>query len=135
MEINFKNWLESTEINWTLPVVSQEMFNIQKSTQSLKLDPTKLNTALNNAKLVNLPNNIWDKAKNLTTTPKPVFLPKSITKQLSTLDLSANTKQKIDLRAPIIIMNNNQPYIVSGQDSFQAARNLGTYPKALVASL
>jgi hypothetical protein len=139
MNINFKNWLEATEINWTLPVVNQELSKIQSSTASLKLNQYQLTKALNQAKLVNLPNNVWSKVKNLSQNSNtlPTTQTQTATKQTQTINpvSSQNVKTKVDLKAPIIIMNNNQPYMVSGNDSFQAARNLGTYPKALVASL
>jgi hypothetical protein len=138
MIINFKDWLESTEINWTLPVLNKELSAIQNSVKSLKLNPEQLTTALNQAKLINLPNNVWSKVKNLSSSSNTALTQTPPTKQLSqTINpVSAQTiKTKVDLKAPIIIMNNNQPYMVTGSDSFQAARNLGTYPKALVASL
>lgn len=130
--ISFKKWLETTEINWTLPVVNQEMPKMQDALKSLKLDQNQLTKVLNQAKLVNLPNNIWSKVKNLNkiqtqTKPQQTGTISTVTPQ--------NIKTKVDLKAPIVIMSNNQPYMVSGQDSFQAARDLGTYPKALVASM
>ena len=139
MNINFKNWLEATEINWTLPVVNQELSKIQNSIAPLKLNQDQLTKALNQAKLINLPNNVWSKVKNLSPNSNTLSTTQTSTntKQAQTINpiYSQNVKTKVDLKAPIIIMNNNQPYMVSGNDSFQAARNLGAYPKALVASL
>lgn len=140
MNINFKNWLEATEINWTLPVVNQEISKIQNLAAPLKLNQDQLTKALNQAKLINLPNNVWSKVKNLSPNSNNTPTTQAqtpTTKQSQTINpvSTQNVKTKVDLKAPIIIMNNNQPYMVSGNDSLQAARNLGTYPKALVASL
>lgn len=137
--MRFKKWFEATEINWALPVMNKEMPNIQKTTQSLNLNQNDLKTALDRAKIINLPNNIWSKAKNLTQSnqPKPVVVPATTQKPSEKINLLSppNVKTKVDLTSPVVLMVNNQPYIVSGGDSFQVARNSGTYPKALVAYL
>lgn len=137
--MRFKKWLESTEINWTLPVMNKEMANIQKTTQSLKLNQDELKTALDRAKIINLPNNTWSKVKNLTQSnqSKPVVVPATNQKPNEQIKLNSpqNVKTKLDLTAPVVLMIKNQPYVVSGGDSLQVAKDSGSYPKALVAYL
>jgi hypothetical protein len=129
--MRFKKWLESVEINWTLPVMNQEMPNIQKSTQSLKLDPKQLKISLDRAKLLNLPNNVWSNTKNIGVNQQQINRPAAVNNSMNS-NQTKNTK--VDLKAPVVLMTkDNKAYLVSGNDSFQAARKVGSYPKALVA--
>jgi len=112
-------------VNWMLPMINADMPEITKSAQKIGVDIKQLQAALKNAKLIDLPDQFWKTIKNTNVSQTATQISKDATKPV----IGKNSP------APIVLMKDNQIYVIGGNSRLMAAKALNIRPKVLAAMM
>jgi hypothetical protein len=112
-------------VNWTLPMINMDMPEITKSAQKIGVEIKQLQAALKNAKLIDLPDQFWKTLKN----PNVSQTASQISKDANKPQMGKNSP------APIVLMKDNQTYVIGGNSRLMAAKAVNIKPKVLAVMM
>ena len=135
-----QNILKDTPTNklvkWTMPDIQREMDELQRTADTFKIDLNNLIQATKRSRLVPLDEITWRSMKNTDS----YGIKKGDMKTVNSLgggygkdvgSIINAFQQGGTLPAPIILMQNNEPYLVGGNTRLMVSRAMGVQPMIL----
>ena len=128
-------------IQWTMPNIQEEMDEFLRTAKTLRIDQKQLLQATKTAKLVPLDERTWSSMQNTDSykniAPGDMNTVNSLAKKYGR-DVGRIVQafqQGGSLPAPIVLMRNNQSYLIGGNTRLMVARALKMQPKVLMVMI
>lgn len=140
---SFNEWVQETivknqpnNIKWSMPNIQKEMDELERTADTLGIDLNGLVQATKQSKLVPLDEMTWRSMKNTDS----YGIKKGDMKTVNSLgggygkdvgSILNAFQQGGTLPAPIVLMQNNQAYLVGGNTRLMVSRAMGVQPMIL----
>ena len=140
---SFNEWMEEmivknqpNNIKWVMPDIQKEMDELERTADTLGIDLNSLVQVTKQSKLVPLDEMTWRSMKNTDS----YGIKKGDMKTVNSLgggygrdvgSILNAFQQGGTLPAPIVLVQNNEPYLVGGNTRLMIARAMGAQPMIL----
>ncbi len=139
---SFNEWMEEmiknqpNNVNWVMPNIQKEMDELERTADTLGIDLNSLIRTTQQSKLVPLDEMTWRSMKNTDS----YGIKKGDMRTVNSLgggygkdvgSILDAFQQGGTLPAPIVLVRNNEPYLVAGNTRLMVARAMGVQPMIL----
>jgi hypothetical protein len=139
---NFNEWMEEmiknqpNNVKWVMPNIQKEMDELERTADTLGIDLNSLIRTTQQSKLVPLDEMTWRSMKNTDS----YGIKKGDMRTVNSLgggygrdvgSILDAFQQGGTLPAPIVLVQNNEPYLVAGNTRLMVARAMGVQPMIL----